>query len=220
MVNFIYYVLFNCIDGSYFECCWFDSTQADPHRLEQCAAGVARECSDNHADRMQNHGFHNHRDHQRHRHGFTLEFDRIGHRQKKSLTQLWLLVPANRAGPVRPESSSLFLLTSPGHNSNNQSWVNFFFCRCPIVEDDCRRLLSVMPTCALAAPRRQSARRGVAPIPIARSRRLWQSSPPNELEENWNLVALHSSRQFSGSALISPRPCILENLKLQCVFQE
>ena len=54
-----------------------DSPQADPHRLEQRAAGVARECSDNHADRMQNHGFHNHWDHQRHRHGFTLEFDRI-----------------------------------------------------------------------------------------------------------------------------------------------
>ena len=50
----------------------------------------------------------------------------MGHRQKKKLTQLWLLVPANRAGPVRPESSSLFLLTSPGHNSNNQTWVKLF----------------------------------------------------------------------------------------------
>ena len=30
-----------------------------------------------------------------------------------------LLVPANRAGPIRPKSSSLFLLASPGHNSNN-----------------------------------------------------------------------------------------------------
>ena len=28
------------------------------------------------------------------------------------------LVPANRAGPIRPKSSSLFLLTQPGHNSN------------------------------------------------------------------------------------------------------
>ena len=30
-----------------------------------------------------------------------------------------MLVPANRAGPIRPKSSFLFLLTSPGHNSNN-----------------------------------------------------------------------------------------------------
>ena len=30
-----------------------------------------------------------------------------------------LLVPANRAGPICPKSPSLFLLTSPGHNSNN-----------------------------------------------------------------------------------------------------
>ena len=51
---------------------------------------------------------------------------------EKKLTQLWLLVPANRAGPVRPESSSLFLLTSPGHNSNNQSWVIFFSADAPL----------------------------------------------------------------------------------------
>ena len=44
-----------------------------------------------------------------------------------------LLVPANRVGPVRPESSSLFLLTSPGHNSNKSKLGRFFFCRCPIV---------------------------------------------------------------------------------------
>ena len=30
-----------------------------------------------------------------------------------------MLVPANRAGTIWPKSSSLFLLTSPGHNSNN-----------------------------------------------------------------------------------------------------
>ena len=30
-----------------------------------------------------------------------------------------LLVPANRAGPICPKSPSLFLLTSPGHDSNN-----------------------------------------------------------------------------------------------------
>ena len=30
-----------------------------------------------------------------------------------------MLVPANKAGPIWPKSSSLFLLTSPGHNSNN-----------------------------------------------------------------------------------------------------
>ena len=29
-----------------------------------------------------------------------------------------LLVPANRAGPIRPKSFSLFLLTQPGHNNN------------------------------------------------------------------------------------------------------
>ena len=29
-----------------------------------------------------------------------------------------MLVPANRTGPIQPKSSSLFLLTSPGHNSN------------------------------------------------------------------------------------------------------
>ena len=36
-----------------------------------------------------------------------------------------LLVPANRAGPFRPKSSSLFLLTQAGHNSNiNNSSIN------------------------------------------------------------------------------------------------
>ena len=30
-----------------------------------------------------------------------------------------MLVPANRTGLIWPKSSSLFLLTSPGHNSNN-----------------------------------------------------------------------------------------------------
>ena len=29
-----------------------------------------------------------------------------------------MLVPANRAGQIRPKSSSLFLLTQPGHNNN------------------------------------------------------------------------------------------------------
>ena len=37
----------------------------------------------------------------------------------------------HQTGHVRPESSSLFLLTSPGHNNNNQSWVNFFSADAP-----------------------------------------------------------------------------------------
>ena len=55
----------------------------------------------------------------------------MGHRQKKNLPSSDLLVPANRAGPVRPESSSLFLLTSPGHNSNKSELGRFFFLPMP-----------------------------------------------------------------------------------------
>ena len=55
----------------------------------------------------------------------------IGHRQKKKFTQLWLLLPANRAGPVLPESPFHFLLTSPGHNSNKTNLGKFFFLPMP-----------------------------------------------------------------------------------------
>ena len=55
----------------------------------------------------------------------------MGHQQKKNLPSSDLLVPANRAGPVRPESSSLFLLTSPGHNSNKSELGRFFSANAP-----------------------------------------------------------------------------------------
>ena len=49
----------------------------------------------------------------------------MGHRQKKKIPSSVLLLTANRASQVGPESPSLFLLTSPGHNSNNcPSFIN------------------------------------------------------------------------------------------------
>ena len=57
--------------------------------------------------------------------------------RNKNLPSSVLLLPANRAGPVWPESPSLFLLTSPGHNSNKTELGIFFSADAPFVKQTC-----------------------------------------------------------------------------------
>ena len=66
--------------------------------------------------------------------------------RKKNLPSSVLLLPANRAGPVWPESPSLFLLTSPGHSSNKTELGQFFFLPMPhwILKKGTQVLLVVM----------------------------------------------------------------------------
>ena len=45
------------------------------------------------------------------------------------------MLPANRAGPVLPESPFLFLLTSPGHNSNKTELGNFVSADAPFIAE-------------------------------------------------------------------------------------